>query len=177
MGAFLVRKLDDSMVKAGRKGKYEKWLTNEGLLRVQGWARDGLTDEQIAENMQIGDRTFYEWKVRFPQIAQVLKESKDVADWQVENALHKAACGWEYDETTKEPGKDGKLVITKVVHKVVQPNPTAQIFWLKNRKRDKWRDKQETEITGKDGGPINVCNMSDEDADKRIAELESKQKH
>jgi len=165
------------MAKVGRKGKYEKWLTNEGLLRIQGWARDGLTDEQIAENMGIGRTALYEWRRKFPTIANALKDAQDVVDRQVENALHKAACGWEYDETTKEPGKDGKLVVTKVVHKVVQPNPTAQIFWLKNRKRDTWRDKQENEIIGKDGGPINVCNMSDENADKRIAELESKQKH
>lgn len=78
MGAFLVRKLGNSMAKAGRKGKYEKWLTNEGLLRIQGWARDGLTDEQIAENMGINKATLYDWKNRFPEFSDTLKESKDV---------------------------------------------------------------------------------------------------
>jgi transposase len=42
--------------------KYDEWLTDEGLLLVEGWARDGLIDEQIAGNMGISTSTFYEWK-------------------------------------------------------------------------------------------------------------------
>lgn len=42
--------------------KYEEWLTEEGLLLIEGWARDGLIDEQIAGNMGISTSTFYEWK-------------------------------------------------------------------------------------------------------------------
>ncbi len=96
------------------KGKYAYWLTDDGLLRIQGWARDGLTDEQIAKEMRIGSRTLYEWKKKYPQIMQALKESKDAADRQVENALFNAA---------------------------LEGNTTAQIFWLKNRKPAQWRDQ------------------------------------
>ncbi|MCD8160921.1 MAG: helix-turn-helix domain-containing protein [Clostridiales bacterium] len=96
------------------KGKYEKWLEPEGLLLLEGWARDGLTDEQIAKNCGCGVRTLYDWKEKYPQISQALKKGKEVVDYAVENALLSAAL-------------DG--------------NTTAQIFWLKNRRPDKWRDR------------------------------------
>ncbi|MCD8147511.1 MAG: helix-turn-helix domain-containing protein [Clostridiales bacterium] len=98
------------------KGKYQKWLEPDGLLLLEGWARDGLTDEQIAKNCGCNVRTLYEWKERYPQISQALKKGKEVVDYQVENALLGAA---------------------------LEGNTTAQIFWLKNRRPDKWRDKPE----------------------------------
>ena len=125
------------------KGKYEYWLTPEGLLKLEGWARDGLTDEQIAQNMGIGNRTLYEWKQKYPQISQSLKRGKEVVDRQVEKALLKRALGYKYDEVTIEKG-----VETKRVTKEVVPDTTAQIFWLKNRRPDKWKDKQDVEVSG-----------------------------
>lgn len=157
------------------KGKYQEWLTKEGLLRLQGWARDGLSDEQIAANMSITDSTFYEWKKKYPEISEALKEGKDTVDRQVENALLKSALGYKYDEVTEER-RDDMLVVTKVVHKEVQPNTTAQIFWLKNRKRLEWRDRVENAITGADGGAVKVETLTESDVDKRIKELESKLK-
>lgn len=100
------------------KGKYEKWLKEDNLLLLEGWARDGLTDEQIAKNIGIGERTLYEWKEKYPQISQSLKKGKEVVDYEVENALLSSA---------------------------LEGNTTAQIFWLKNRRPDKWRDKQKEE--------------------------------
>ena len=80
------------------KGKYEYWLTPEGLLKIEGWARDGLTDEQIASNIGITAKTLYEWKKRFGDICESLKKGKEVVDRQVENALLKRALGYEYEE-------------------------------------------------------------------------------
>ena len=105
------------------RGKFEYWLTEDGLTLLEGWARDGLTDEQLAEKMSIGIRTLYDWKIRYPQISQVLKKGKEIVDFEVENALLKSAI-------------DG--------------NTTAQIFWLKNRRPDKWRDKPVEDIGPKD---------------------------
>lgn len=157
------------------KGKYQEWLTKEGLLRLQGWARDGLTDVQIATNMGINVATLYRWENEFCDIRNALKEGKDVVDRQVENALLKSALGYMYDEVTEER-RDDELVVTKVVHKEVQPNTTAQIFWLKNRKRAEWRDRVENAITGADGGAVKVETLTESDVDKRIKELESKLK-
>ena len=104
------------------KGKYQKWLLKENLLLLEGWARDGLTDEQIAKNIGITLSTFYEWKKKYSDFSESLKKGKEVVDYEVENALLSSA---------------------------LEGNTTAQIFWLKNRRPDKWRDKQkeETDIT------------------------------
>lgn len=96
------------------KGKYERWLEPDGLTLLEGWARDGLTDEQIAKNVGVNPATLYDWKNKFPKISEALKKGKEIVDYQVENALLASAL-------------DG--------------NTTAQIFWLKNRKPNAWRDK------------------------------------
>lgn len=97
--------------------KYQEWLEPDGLTLLEGWARDGLTDEQIAKNIGIAVSTLYDWKSRFPEFSKALKKGKEVVDFEVENALLKSA---------------------------LEGNTTAQIFWLKNRKRDKWKDRPES---------------------------------
>ena len=118
---------------------------------IEGWARDGLTDEQIAANMGISRSTLSEWKKKHSDISDTLKRGKEVVDRQVENALLKRALGYRYKETTKELVTDkdtghSELVITKVVEKEVIPDTTAQIFWLKNRKPSMWRDRAQVDI-------------------------------
>ena len=128
------------------KGKYEYWLTPEGLLKLEGWARDGLTDEQIAQNIRISRETLYAWKKKYPDISDALKRGKEIVDRQVENALLKRALGYEYEEVKKK--FEGGIITEKTVtKKEVIPDVTAQIFWLKNRKPDKWRDKPDYEDT------------------------------
>lgn len=136
------------------KGKYEYWLTEEGLLLISAWARDGLSDEQIAHNMNVAYSTFRIWKEKFSALSAALKKGKEVVDIEVENALYRKALGFK--ETVKKPVKvkrvdykDGKRC--KEYEEVVQaeeeifvpPDTAAQIFWLKNRKSDVWRDKPE----------------------------------
>ena len=84
------------------------------LILLEGWARDGLTDEQIAKNIGSTSKTLYDWKAKYTPICDALKKGKEVVDFEVENALFKAA---------------------------MEGNTTAQIFWLKNRRPDKWREK------------------------------------
>lgn len=127
--------------------KYTGWLTEEGLLKIEGWARDGLTDKQVAYNMNIAESTLHEWKKKYSVLSESLKRGKEVVDRQVENALLKRALGYEFKETTQELTEDG-MRVTKVITKQQAPDTTAQIFWLKNRKPQEWRDKQETEISG-----------------------------
>lgn len=128
------------------KGKYEYWLTPEGLLKIEGWARDGLTDEQIANNMGVNKATLYRWKEKYCDICDTLKRGKDVVDRQVENALLKRALGYEYEEV-KEKFEGNVMTERTVTKKEVIPDVTAQIFWLKNRKRETWADRQNIEIS------------------------------
>ena len=169
------------------KGKYEYWLTPEGLLKLEAWARDGLTDEQIAQNMDIDSATLYRWKKRYCEICESLKRGKEIVDIQVENALLKRAIGYSYNEdkyisvpvdlaeyTEKleqymnmykfehPEATDSELMIVRELFpktkevlverkvKEVAPDTTAQIFWLKNRKPEKWRDKQDIGLSGKE---------------------------
>lgn len=126
------------------KGKYEYWITPEGLLKIEGWARDGLTDEQIAYNVGISVSTLNNWKNKYVEILESLKRGKEVVDRQVENALLKRALGYEYEEV-KEKFECGVMTERIVTKKEVAADTTAQIFWLKNRKPEKWRDKPEYE--------------------------------
>lgn len=123
--------------------KYEYWLTPECLLLLEGWARDGLTDEQIAENMGIVPSTLYRWKNEYEEISEALKKGKEVVDYQVENALLRNA---------------------------IKGDTTAQIFWLKNRRPDKWRDKRDLEHSG----GINVQNQYDNMTEEELMELAKK---
>ena len=153
------------------KGKYAEWLTDEGLIKIEGWARDGLTDEQIATNIGISRKTLYEWMKKYSNICNTLKRGKEVVDRQVENALLKRALSYEYEETTSERFKDPvtgeeTMVETKRVTKQVAPDTTAQIFWLKNRKPAEWRDKQDIEMSGQVNNPY--AGLSTEDLKKLV---------
>ena len=143
------------------KGKYEYWLTSEGLLKLSAWARDGLTEEQIAQNMRIHRDTLNEWKKRYSDISDTLKRGREVVDIQVENALLKRALGYEYKEEKKKY-ENGILTEKKVTTKQVVPDTTAQIFWLKNRKPRQWRDKREQDIDVTEAVKI-VDNIGDSD--------------
>lgn len=196
--------------KGGRKSKYESHVEPR-LFEVECWARDGLIDEQIANNLGIAYSTFREYVKKFPALSAALKRGKEVVDFEVENAMLKTAMGYSYDETTyitvemsreeydllvdvelqkfdkenpnaTEDERDlfimkipkTKQVVEKVVTKMVKPDTTAQIFWLKNRRPDKWRDKQDIEHSG--GVTNTVIEMSPEERKKRIDELRAKLK-
>ena len=102
--------------------KINEWLEPDNLILLEGWAREGLTYEQIANNIGIDVTTLREWRKKEPTISTILKRSRAVVDFEVENALLKNA---------------------------MEGNVTAQIFWLKNRKKDQWREKIENNESDK----------------------------
>ena len=156
------------------KGKYQKWLEPEGLTLLTGWARNGLTDEQIAHNIGINKTTLYDWIKKYPDISNSLKKGKEVVDIEVENALLKKALGYSYKETTKELSVDNetgesKLVVTKEVTKHIAPDTAAGIFWLKNRRPDKWRDKVQEDNSNASDSVINI-NISPAELNEKTGE-------
>lgn len=129
--------------------KINEWLEEDKLTLLEGWARDGLTYEQIAKNMGIGLTTLKEWRQKEPTISSTLKKGREVIDFEVENALLKKALGYTVTLNKQKVTKDGDVVdIQEDVH--IAPDTTAQIFWLKNRKPDKWRDKVQNDDDEKD---------------------------
>ena len=130
------------------KSKVEYWLTNEGLTLLEGWARDGLIDEQIAKNIGIRRQTLYTWKNKYSDINDALKKGKEIVDVEVENALLKRAMGYDVEIKEEKLDRDGFVhELKRTIH--VAGDVTAQIYWLKNRLPDKWREKQKEKDDGK----------------------------
>ncbi len=123
--------------------------TKDNLIRIAAWSRDGLTEGQIARNLGVHPNTFCRAKKdkEFgPKIVEALAQTRDVVDMEVENMLLKRAKGFTYDEV-KEEWEMGVLVKRTVTRKYVVPDTGAQIFWLKNRKQETWRDRREVDNT------------------------------
>lgn len=102
----------------------DELLEPEGLALLEGRARDGLTEQEIAKSLGISRSTLYRWKEEHPELARALRRGKEVVDYQVEGALLQTALGG---------------------------NTTAQLFWLRNRRPDKWKDKPDQKC-GANGG-------------------------
>lgn len=121
-------------------------ISPEALLRIEGWARDGLSNEQIAENLGIARSTLWVWAKANANIANALACGKDIPDRHVENALYKRALGWTYTEVTHkskvdpETGEE-RLVATETTTKQVLPDTTAIGMWLRARKPLEWREE------------------------------------
>ncbi|MDU0429199.1 helix-turn-helix domain-containing protein [Staphylococcus chromogenes] len=141
------------------------WLEPEQLVQIQGWARDGLTMDQIAYNMGITKPTLYKWQKKNNNLVNALKVGRDSTDRQVENALFKNAIGFHYTE--EQLTDDGEVV---EVQKYSKPNTTAQIFWLKNRKPDEWREKQNVEHEGTVNQNMNISKLTDEEL-RKLADI------
>lgn len=160
-----------------RKGKYDEWLTKDGLARIESWARDGLTDKQIAKNMGVSERSFTDWKRMFPAIVATLKKGKAPVDFEVENALLKSALGHTVKvkkpfkiKTVKMLAGKGRIETEEVQYVdeevYIPPQTTAQIFWLKNRRPDRWRDKIENIAATEVENLTPIADMINDDTDE-----------
>lgn len=122
--------------------KYDK---NTFPLLGEGYARQGLTDKEIAKKLGISKSAFYSYQSLFPEFRDAIIRGKAPIDFEAENALLKRALGYQYEEAHTEIRKVGEkeYKLVRKVTKHVPPDVTALIFWLKNRMKDRWKDKQE----------------------------------
>lgn len=139
---------------AGRPSKY----TPEAYVeRAAICASSGMTDEETAKVLDIAVSTLYEWKNKYPEFSEALKENKQVVDDRVKNKLLVRATGYEYEEITteeitlKNKDDEGNTIAlpgikTKITKKQIAPDVTAQIFWLKNRQSLDWRDSKDINV-------------------------------
>jgi hypothetical protein len=149
----------DATSKGGRPGKYDTHVKPKMTL-IEAWARDGLTDDQIAHNLGVNRTTFIDYKKKYPDLSDALKRGKEVVDAEVESALLKKAMGYNvmvqktfkvkevsYDDKGRRHEKEKLVTGLDEIH--IPADTTAQIFWLKNRKPNEWRDKKDIEMSGK----------------------------
>ena len=127
----------------------------------------GATDEDLADFFEVSIRTIANWKTSIPEFLQALKGGKEAADDRVERSLYQKAVGYTHD-AVKIFQHQG-AVIEAPYREHIAPDTTAAIFWLKNRRPDLWREKQQHEHSGPDGGPMVVENIGDLDLARRIA--------
>lgn len=144
------------------------WRSDDGLLLLECWSRDGYREGTIADKMGIKQPVLSNWKKQYPEIKEALRAGKEIVDYKVENALLKSALGFTTKEITVTIGKrqiNGEWVnITKETkEKEVAPNVTAILAWLNNRKPDVWKRNRD-----------NVVELDDEDNDVKITILRGK---
>ena len=105
--------------------KITDWTKDKyNYTRLRGWVRRGLTNDELAKNMNITRSTFYKWKAENPDFSDILKEDRDYCDDVIENALY-------------EQAKEGNIAAIK--------------FYLTNRRRKEWKDRQDVELSGEVG--------------------------
>ena len=130
----------------------------------------GATNADLADFFGVSINTIANWQTARPEFLAALKAGKVSADDRVERSLYQRAVGYTY-YSVKIFCPAGGVPVTVPYREHVPPDTTAQIFWLKNRRRNEWRDVQKHEHTGEDGGPIETREMTDLEVARRIAFL------
>ena len=148
----------------GRPTKYKEEFNEQAY----SLALLGLTDKQIAKFFKIDETTFYKWKKKYEQFGKSLEEGKDVADIKVTKSLFKRATGCVANEEKQERDESGNIIKTITVTKEVLPDVAAITMWLKNRRPDQWRERQEVTSTN-----VNVTIDTDDpqEASRKYQEL------
>jgi hypothetical protein len=119
-------------------------------------ARFGATDQEMADFFEVGVSTLYRWRNAHDDFREAIAEAKEGADERVERSLYQQAIGYEREAVKiMLPAKSRKpLAIEYREH--VAPNATAAMFWLKNRRGDRWKDVSTSQLSGPDGKPIEI---------------------
>ena len=134
----------------GRPSSYRE----EYASQAEKLCKLGATDAELAEFFEVSEQTINSWKSQYPEFLESIKKGKTIADAEVASKLFHRATGYEHPDVDIKV-IDGQVVITDLI-KHYPPDTAAGIFWLKNRQKGKWRDKVDHELSGPDGGPMQV---------------------
>ncbi len=153
--------------KQGRPSSYQpEYAEQAGKLCLLG-----ATDADLADFFEVSERTIYRWQIQFPEFCQALKVAKAEADDRVERSLYHKAVGYSHDAVKIFMPSGAEEPVHAPYREWVPPDTTAAIFWLKNRRKDQWRDRHDHEHTGKDGGPIETSDATETEIARRLAYL------
>lgn len=136
--------------KMGRPSKYK----DDYAVQAEKLCKLGATDAEMAEFFEVDEKTINTWKQEYPEFLQSIKKGKMIADAEVASKLFHRATGYDHPEDDIR-AVNGEIVITPTI-KHYPPDTIAGIFWLKNRQKGKWRDKVDHELSGPNGGPVQV---------------------
>ncbi len=136
---------------AGRPSEYDPDKTAKQAKKA---CLMGATDADLADFFGVSEKTINNWKHDHPEFLQSIKDGKEIADSNVAKSLYERANGYEHPEVHVS-NYQGEITLTELT-KRYPPDTTAGIFWMKNRQPDKWRDRKQTEVSGLDGGAIEL---------------------
>lgn len=122
--------------------------------KAHALAIQGATDREIAEALEIHEATLYRWKHEHPEFRESIKLGKEAADERVEQSLYRRAVGYSFDALKIMQCEGEPVVYPYVEH--VPPDFQSISLWLRNRKPETWRDKQDISHSGPNGGPLQV---------------------
>lgn len=142
------RKAPEDLEKTGAKTKYDPSFDE----LAYNYCLLGATDAQLANFFGVTEQTVNNWKIAQPTFFESLKKGKSMADAMVAKSLFGRATGYEHPEDKIFNNNGEPMIVPTVKH--YPPDPTAAIFWLKNRQPDKWRDKQDISLGNTDGQPF-----------------------
>jgi len=128
------------MADVGRPTKYDPDFN----FQVEKLSKLGATDKEIADFFDVSESTINLWKIEYPEFSESIKKGKVLADSNVAQSLYHRAIGYQHDDTDIRV-VDKEIVETPII-KYYPPDPTAAIFWLKNRRPKEWRDKSQMEV-------------------------------
>lgn len=145
---------------AGKPGRPTKFKLDY-VEQARKLAHLGATDREIADFFDVAESTLNLWKNEHPDFSESLKVGKDAADDRVEQALYRRALGYSHDAVKIQVNAQGEITQVPFVEHHA-PDTTAAIFWLKNRRKEQWRDIKAQEISGPDGGAIPITKVERE---------------
>lgn len=122
--------------------KYEE-LVEPRLDEIKKWSEEGATIKEIAEALGVSYSGLRAYRKKYPALDGALLCSSLIPNMEALGSFFKRVTGYEYEEVTREPGADGKLVVTKKVKKFIPPDVEAGKFWLKNRMPEDFKDKHD----------------------------------
>lgn len=127
-----------------KDSKVDYWLTDDGLELIKNWSRNTFSKSEIADRMGVNINTLLKWQKQYVEINEAMNVTREIVDFQVENAVLKAALGYKTKEIKVTVGKkvvNGEMVemLKETTVKEVPPNIKAAMFWLNNRKFDDWK--------------------------------------
>lgn len=150
--------------RTGPKGGQLSPYTPEYSERAHELALLGMTDSEIAENLGIAESTFHLWKKKHPELSESLRRGKAHTDAKVAKSLLLRALGYSHPAVKIFNDEGAPLVVDYTEH--YPPDTEAAKFWLRNRQPHLWRDKTQHELTGANGGPIRVEQLSDAELER-----------
>lgn len=126
---------------AGRPTDYDESLN----IQAEKLCKLGATDKELSDFFEISETTLNTWKSKYPEFLLSIKRGKEIADMEVGTKLFERATGYEHTEDVIMQYQGDPVIVNTVKH--YPPETAAMIFWLKNRRPDKWRDKTEVQAT------------------------------